>query len=147
MITEYECNTLMNYILYLEYIKMGFFYIYIYFTSYHLLLWEILNIYILFCKMNTVFWNETLHFSLLFFVLSLFVCVFFIPEVWACRFFGSVWQSKYTQPETADIQVWLPSCCHFLLGVTFPIGAIVSYLFAVALTSLWVSKGAVHSSS
>lgn len=66
---------------------------------------------------------------------------FSIPEVWACSIFGSD-DCKHSG-STASV------FCHFPLGVTFPIGAIVNFfLLAVVLASLLViSKGAVYSSS
>lgn len=95
----------------------------------------------------TVFWNETLHVS------SFFSWIVFYPTCVSLQIcFGSVWQSKNTQPETADIQVRLPpyyvtlslsTGCHSPCKCHF----FVFFLLAVALASLWASKWAAHSSS
>lgn len=84
--------------------------------------------------------------------ICLFCCFFFlIPEVWACRFFLGVLGKASRQPQTADIQVRLPP--YYVTFHWVSLGAIVDFIFffffllAVALAYLWISKGAVHSSS
>lgn len=79
------------------------------------------------------------------FLLVVFSFVF-IPLVWACRLFwgGLVWQNKYTQPETADIQVWLPpySSMSLSTGCHFSTGAIVNFCRSSISFSLGFYKGA-----
>lgn len=69
-------------------------------------------IYIIF-KMDTVFWNETLHFSLFHFL---------IPEVWAYRLF---WECLAKQVPTAwDCRrsgLAASIICHFFTGCHFPL--------------------------
>lgn len=85
---------------------------------------------------SALFWNETLRFSL-------FFC--FHPKSVSLQVFNaSVGHSKYKAWDCRHSG--LTVYCHFHLGVDFLVGAIVTFLFFVVLSS-WVSKGAVHSSS
>lgn len=77
-----------------------------------------------------------------------FLCLFSIPEVWVYRYFWECWEYVHPAWDCRHSGSTASVLCHFPLGVTFPIGAIINFfLFAVAWASLWVSKGAVHSSS
>lgn len=78
--------------------------------------------FFLFSKMNTEFWNETLHFSLC----CCFFCFCLVFLSHKCEslqmLLGECLAKRvHTKPETADVQVQTASIlCHFPLGVTFP---------------------------
>lgn len=88
---------------------------------------------------DTVFWNETLHF---------FLIVFIFPK--NCEpadFFGgvlSIWRPQTFRFDVSALRHFLTGC-HFPPSV--PILTVFIFLSVLALASLWVSEEVVHGSS